>query len=72
VPSVEPANDAERAAIIAYVRVNRRRVDARSANLKRGVANAEVINLPRAGHHVFLTREAEVLSGMRRFMRRVK
>ena len=68
----QPANDDERAAIIAYVRVNRRRVDARSANLKRSVANAEVIDLPRAGHHVFLTREAEVLSGMHRFMRTVR
>jgi non-heme chloroperoxidase len=68
----QPANDDERAAIIAYVRVNRRRVDQRSANLKRGVANAEVIDLPLAGHYVFLTREAEVLSGMHRFMRRVK
>ena len=68
----QPANDDERAAIIAYVRVNRRRVDARSANLKGSVANAEVIDLPRAGHYVFLTREAEVLSGMHRFMRTVK
>jgi non-heme chloroperoxidase len=68
----QPANDDERAAIIAYVRVNRRRVDQRSANLKRSVANAEVIDLPLAGHYVFLTREAEVLSGMHPFMRRVK
>jgi non-heme chloroperoxidase len=68
----QPANDDERAAIIAYVRVNRRRVDARSANLKRSVANAEVVDLPRAGHYVFLTREAEVLSGIHRFVMTLK
>lgn len=68
----QPANDDERAAIIAYVRVNRRRVDQRSANLKRSVANAEVVDLPVAGHYVFLTREAEVLSGIHRFVMRLK
>ena len=44
----------------------------RSANLKRSVANAEVVDLPRAGHYVFLTREAEVLSGIHRFVMTLK
>jgi len=63
-----PANDEERAAIIAYTRVERRRVDQRSANLKRSVPNARVIEIPHAGHYIFLTRAAEVLSDMHRFM----
>jgi len=68
----QPANDDERAAIIAYVRVNRRRVDQRSANLKRSVASSEVVELPRAGHYVFLTREAEVLSEVHEFVMTLK
>lgn len=68
----QPADDDERAAIIAYVRVNRRRVDQRSVHLKRSVANAEVVDLPLAGHYVFLTREAEVLSGIHRFVMTLK
>jgi pimeloyl-ACP methyl ester carboxylesterase len=68
----QPANDEERAAIIAYTRVEKRRVDQRTANLKRSVANVEVLELPAAGHYVFLTREAEVLSGIHRFVRTLK
>jgi pimeloyl-ACP methyl ester carboxylesterase len=37
-------------------------------NLKSGVPGAQVIDLPGAGHYVFLTREAEVLSELRRFV----
>jgi pimeloyl-ACP methyl ester carboxylesterase len=68
----QPASDDERTAIIAYVRVNRRRVDQRTANLKRSVANARVVELPVAGHYLFLTREAEVLSGMHSFVMTLK
>jgi len=64
----QPVNDDERAAIIAYARVERRRVDQRTASLKRGVPNARVVELPGAGHYVFLTREAEVLSEMHGFV----
>ena len=68
----QPANDDERAAIMAYVRVERRRVDQRSANLKRNVANARVVDVPHGGHYLFLTREAEVLSGMHSFLTTLK
>jgi pimeloyl-ACP methyl ester carboxylesterase len=68
----QPVNDDERAAIIAYVRVNRRRVDQRTATLKRSVPSARVVDLPRAGHYVFLTREADVLSEMHRFVMTLK
>ena len=44
----------------------------RSANLKSRIANARVVNLPRAGHYLFLTREADVLSEMHRFVMTLK
>ena len=68
----QPVNDDERAAIIAYARVERRRVDQRTATLKRSVPSARVVELRGAGHYLFLTREAEVLSGMHRFLMTLK
>jgi len=68
----QPVNDDERAAIIAYARVERKRVDQRTATLKRSVPSARVIALPGAGHYLFLTREAEVLSGMHTFVMTLK
>jgi pimeloyl-ACP methyl ester carboxylesterase len=68
----KPANDDERAAILAYARVERRRVDARTANLKRSVPSARVVEQPGAGHYLFLTREAEVLSEMHKFLLTLK
>jgi len=64
----QPVNDDERAAIVAYARVERRRVDQRTATLKRSVPGARVIELRGAGHYLFLTREADVVSGMQRFV----
>ena len=37
-------------------------------NLKRNVPNAGLVDLPAAGHYVFLTREAEVLKELRKFV----
>jgi pimeloyl-ACP methyl ester carboxylesterase len=37
-------------------------------NLLRGAPNVHLIDLPEAGHYVFLTREAEVIAGIERFM----
>ena len=37
-------------------------------NLKSGVPGAQIIDLPGAGHYVFLTRETEVLRGVREFV----
>jgi pimeloyl-ACP methyl ester carboxylesterase len=68
----QPVNDDERAAILAYARVERRRVDARTANLKRSVPSARVVEQPGAGHFLFLTREAEVLSEMHKFLLTLK
>jgi hypothetical protein len=68
----QPVNDDERAAIIAYARVTRKRVDQRTATLKHSVPSARVVELPTAGHYLFLTREAEVLSEMHRFVMTLK
>jgi len=64
----QPANDAERVAIITYARVERRRKGKLNENLKRSVASTRVVELPGAGHYLFLSREDEVLSEMRRFV----
>ena len=37
-------------------------------NLKRSVPDARVVNLPAAGHFVFITREAEVLTEIHKFV----
>jgi len=68
----QPVNDDERAAVVAYARVEQKRVDQRTANLKRSVPSARVVELPGAGHYVFLTREAEVLSDVHRFVMTLK
>jgi non-heme chloroperoxidase len=63
-----PANDEERAAIEAYGRATAAYVDRWVKNLKSGVPDARLVDLPGAGHFVFLTREAEVLRGIREFV----
>lgn len=68
----QPVNDDERAAIVAYARVTRKRVDQRTATLKRSVPSARVVEIPGAGHYLFLTREAEVLSEMHGFVMTLK
>jgi pimeloyl-ACP methyl ester carboxylesterase len=46
-------------------------VDRWTANLKRSVPDARLIDLPAAGHYVFLTREAEILRELRAFISRL-
>ncbi len=46
-------------------------VDRWTKNLKAGVPKAQIIDLPGAGHYVFLTREAEVLKGVTEFVSRL-
>jgi pimeloyl-ACP methyl ester carboxylesterase len=65
-------NDDERAAMTAYARVTAKRVDKRIDNLTRSVPSARVVHLPGAGHYLFLTREAEVLSETHRFVMTLK
>jgi non-heme chloroperoxidase len=68
----QPVNDDERAAIIAYAQVERKRFDKRIATFKRSVPSARVLEPPGAGHYLFLTRDAEVLSEMHRFVMTLK
>ena len=50
----------------AYVRATAAYVDRWVNNLKSGVATARIVDLPRAGHFVFLSREDDVISGIRK------
>jgi non-heme chloroperoxidase len=61
-------SEEERAARAAYASATAAYVDRWMKNLKAGVPGARVVDLPGAGHFVFLTREAEVLEEIRRFV----
>ncbi|MGB2713232.1 MAG: alpha/beta fold hydrolase [Vicinamibacterales bacterium] len=64
----QPQSEEERAAIAAYRRATAAYVERWMDNLKKGVPGARVVDLPGAGHFVFLTREAEVLKEIRKFV----
>ena len=64
----QPKNNEERAAIEAFTNATAAYVERWMKNLKSGVPGARFIDLPGAGHFVFLTREAEVLKGLREFV----
>jgi pimeloyl-ACP methyl ester carboxylesterase len=64
----QPKNKEERDAIEAYTNATSAYVDRWVKNLKSGVPGARIVDLPGAGHYVFLTREAEVLKGLREFV----
>lgn len=63
-----PQSEEERAAIAAYRRATAAYVERWMDNLKKGVPAARVVDLPGAGHFVFLTREAQVLKEIREFV----
>jgi non-heme chloroperoxidase len=63
-----PKNDEERAAIKAFSDATTAYVDRWMKNLMSGVPGFRFVDLPGAGHFVFLTREAEVLKELRRFV----
>jgi pimeloyl-ACP methyl ester carboxylesterase len=63
----QPKNEEERATIEAFNRATAAYVDRWVKNLKSGVPGARIIDLPGAGHYVFLTREAQVLTELRQF-----
>jgi pimeloyl-ACP methyl ester carboxylesterase len=64
----QPKNKEERAAIEAFNNATAAYVDRCTKNLKSGVPGARIVDLPGAGHFVFLTREAEVLKELRKFV----
>ena len=67
-PEYQPKNEEERAAIEAFSSATAAYVDRWVNNVTSGVPGARFVDLPRAGHYVFLTREAEVLRELRRFV----
>jgi pimeloyl-ACP methyl ester carboxylesterase len=64
----EAKNDNERAAIEAVNRAQAAYVERWIKNLTVAVPAAHLVNLPGAGHYVFLTRESEVIKEMRSFV----
>jgi pimeloyl-ACP methyl ester carboxylesterase len=68
----QPRNAEEREALLASFAATKIFMDRWADNLKRSVPNARLVDLPGAGHHVFLTREAAVLSEMHKFVLTLK
>lgn len=63
-----PKDEQERAAVVAFSSATAAYVDRWTKNLESGVPRARVVDLPGAGHYVFLTREAEVIRELRAFL----
>jgi len=55
-------------ALMTFASATKAYMDRWVDNLKRNVPNAGLVDLPAAGHYVFLTREAEVLKELRKFV----
>ena len=64
----QPRNDEERATLIAFGKATQAVFDRWSANLKRGVPNAKVVDMPGATHYLWMTREADVLREIHAFV----
>jgi pimeloyl-ACP methyl ester carboxylesterase len=64
----QPRDAEERAAIDAFTTATSAYVERWKKNLQSGVPGARFVDLPGAGHYVFLTREAEVLRGLQEFV----
>ena len=64
----QPKNDEERAAIKAFSDATAAYVGRWVKSLMSGVPGFRVVDLPGAGHYVFLTRETEVLKEIRKFV----
>jgi non-heme chloroperoxidase len=64
----QPKNAEERAAIDAFGSATAAYVERWKKKLLSGVPSARIVDLPGAGHFVFLTREAEVLQGVQKFV----
>lgn len=63
----QPKNEEERVAIEAFNKATATFIERWMKNLKSGVPAARLVDLPGAGHYVFLTREADVLRELRAF-----
>ena len=68
----QPRNDEERALLIAFGKATQAVFDRWSANLKRGVPGAKVVDMPGATHYLWMTREADVLREIHAFIATLK
>jgi pimeloyl-ACP methyl ester carboxylesterase len=66
-----PSNAAERDAIAAFLLATKNIADRWSAKLLKAVPDAKLIDVPGAGHFLFLTRETEVIREIRIFLARL-
>jgi pimeloyl-ACP methyl ester carboxylesterase len=64
----QPRNDEERALLIAFGKATQAVLDRWSANLKRGVPDAKIVDMPGATHYLWMTREADVLREIHAFI----
>jgi len=64
----QPKNAEERSAIGAFGSATAAYVERWKKNLLSGVPSARIVDLPGAGHFVFLTLEADVLRGVQEFV----
>jgi pimeloyl-ACP methyl ester carboxylesterase len=67
----QPRTDDERATVIAFGKATQAVFDRWSANLKRGVPDAKVVDMPGATHYLWITREDDVLREIRAFVGRL-
>jgi len=68
----QPSTDEDRRIIEQYLEAEMNFVDRRSASLKRGVPAATIVNLPGAGHFVFLTKPDDVVRETHSFVARLR
>ena len=64
----QPRTDEERALVLAFGKATQAVFDRWSANLKRGVPSAKIVDMPGATHYLWMTREADVLREIRAFV----
>jgi non-heme chloroperoxidase len=67
-----PRNDEERRAVDAVTRATAVFVNRWIEQLRAAVPSAQVVNMPGAGHMLFLTRSSEVIEAMRQFVGHLK
>jgi non-heme chloroperoxidase len=68
----QPRNDEERTIVLAFGKATQAVFDRWTANLKRGVPGAKVIDMPGATHYLWMTREADVLREIHAFIATLK
>jgi hypothetical protein len=56
-----PRTEEERAIVLKFAAISKRIVDRAAAKLARSVPGARIVDVPGAGHYVFITTEREVL-----------